>query len=355
MASTLGLVILTVVVAACGTVKQPANPCGDGNVTGDELCDEGAANGQGCCTADCTFAAPTVVCRTAESTCDVEETCDGASAACPADVTVADGTPCTGNGTNTCSAADTCAAGVCGNNDEPTGTSCAVDACHLDFCDGTAACIAAGTQTIAIIESQSGGSSQDMDVKWKAVTDALGHATTIYPQTHLDSLANLDTATILIVSSSTIVLPQNRRDTIAAFLASGRGVYLQGEYLATYEGNILFELLADGNGAGFTWGPEITGQFNAVAAGCYATTPSPAATPFNQNFAITGTATGSGVKPVQIHQQTMQPVAFSYCRPGGGLMIVKTDQDDIRVPTGSVVDVMKNILYRLSSSKNCVQ
>lgn len=136
---------------------------------------------------------------------------------------------------------------------------------------------------------------------------------------------------------------------------SGRGVYVQGEYLATYEGNITFSQIVAANGGSFTWGPNITGLFPALATGCFGTTPNVAMTAFQQNYAVTGTAVGAGVAAVQVDTATNQPVAFSYCKAGGGLVIVKTDQDDIRVPTGSVLDVMKNILYRLSYAKTCVQ
>jgi hypothetical protein len=357
MISRIGWAILLVSLVACGSVVADKPVCGDGVVTGTEKCDEGAANGQpsSCCSATCTFVAAGAICRDAAGTCDVAETCSGASGACPADAVVADGAPCTGNGANTCSLADTCMAGTCANNDKTAGTACGSDSCHFETCSGTGACPAAGAQTIAIIESSTTNSAETMDVKWKTVADGLGHTSTIYPQTQLDNLANLSTATLLIVSSGTITLSQARRDVVAAFLASGRGVYVQGEYLATYEGNVLFAQIANANGASFAWGAAISGMFNAVPDSCYATTPNAAATPFSQNFAVTGAAAGPGVHPVQLDQATSQPVAFSFCRSGGGLIIVKTDQDDIRVSTGSVPDLMTNILYRLSHSSTCLQ
>jgi hypothetical protein len=353
------LVVAVVIasITACGSVNPATTECGNGTISGAEECDEGAANGTAtsCCTATCTFVAAGVGCRASLGPCDQAEACTGASGACPADVTMPDGMPCGGNGVSACSLADTCLAGVCSDNNKAVGASCAIDACHLETCDMTGACPTFVGKTIMITDSHTGVASENMDTQWKTVADGLGHMSSILPVTTLDSLANLSTTDILIVSSGTQHLTQTQRDVVAAFVASGHGVYVQGEFQATFEGNIIFQQIANANGGAFTWGPEITGQFNSVTTGCFATTPFAAMTAFSQNFAVTGTAAGPGVTALQLDQATNQPVTFSYCKAGGGLVVVKTDQDDIRVPAGSVLDVMKNILYRLSHAKTCAQ
>jgi hypothetical protein len=78
------------------------------------------------------------ICRPAASDCDVEETCDGASAACPVDGFEPSGTPC-GSGADTdCTDPDTCdGSGACQSNHEPDGTPCTDDQL---FCTGTETC-----------------------------------------------------------------------------------------------------------------------------------------------------------------------------------------------------------------------
>ncbi|MEN8183689.1 MAG: hypothetical protein ABFS46_14265, partial [Myxococcota bacterium] len=61
--------------------------CGDGVEEGSEACDLGALNGQAgsCCSALCELVPSGTECRASAGSCDVAETCDGASAACPTD------------------------------------------------------------------------------------------------------------------------------------------------------------------------------------------------------------------------------------------------------------------------------
>lgn len=350
------LVVVLALASACGSVIKAK--CGDGMVGDGEACDEGAMNGDpsGCCSSTCTFVAAGVTCRAAQGVCDIAETCTGNAAACPGDMTMPDGMSCSGgNGVSACSAADTCKAGACVNNDIPAGAACGSDACHLEVCTASGTCPTASGLVVTITDSSTAVMSENMDLEWKSVAMAIGYVPTIVPKTNLDNLSNLTGTDILIVSSGTQALTQPERDNVAAFVASGHGVYLQGEYLATYEGNVTFAQIANANGAQFTWGADITGTFSAVPVGCFGTTPNVATTPFNQNYAVTGAAAGAGVSNVQLDQGTNQPVAFAFCRSGGGEAIVKTDQDDIRVPTGSVQDLMKNILYKLSYASTCVQ
>jgi hypothetical protein len=340
-----------VVISACGSVRDAT--CGNGQLDDGEACDEGSNNGQlgSCCTQNCEVAAPNVMCREAVGPCDVAETCTGITGACPPDEFKPDGMACAGNGVNACSAADTCVAGACSDHDMPVGTSCATGACRLERCGMGGACAMTAGQRVTIIESESELAAHDMDKKWQTIAQAVGDTATIVPQTALDDIANLKDTDILIVASSIIAVPDTRRATISAFMTSGRGVFIQGEFQATFEGNRVWETVVDGFGANFTWGAEIQNQFSTNAVGCAATTPFPVAA-ITQNFGVTGSATGAGFSVLQVAPNNVG-IAFSFCRQGGGLAIVKTDQDDIRALSPGVPELMKNMLYELSFARFC--
>ena len=265
-----------------------------------------------------------------------------------------DGTACSGNGASVCSGADTCLSGACNNNDKATGATCGSDACALETCSAAATCSTIPLQTIAIIESESvSGSTQNMDTVWQQLAQGLGHTATIYPQTELDDIDNLAGVDILIVSGFDIAVSDARQTVIAAFASAKHGVYIQGEYLSSYEGNQAFLGVVNKLGAGFTYGPDVGGDLAVVASGCYATSPNVVAT-MDQNFGESGSATSTAVTPLEVVMGTNQPVAFSYCLAGGGKVLTTSDKDNIRAQSTGVPELMKNILYRLSYPDTCM-
>lgn len=340
-------------ILGCGAVKDPG-VCGDGKVASSEECDQGAENGAttSCCSSECTLVAASVTCREAAGVCDVSEACSGVDGACPADLFVDDGTLCSGgNGANACSAADTCVAGVCSNNDRLpphvhvlrcTRHRLALDDRHHLRAGGDA-----GAGPAAAVEDAGVGAASHAG---RAIADALGHTATIVPQTTLDNIANLANTNILIVSAFEIAIPAARRATLAAFVASGRGLYVQGEFQATFEGNLVFEALLDGLGANFTWGAEVAGTLTVTATGCFGTTPN-TVPPITQNFGITGNATGAGFGVIQ--QAGITGLGFRYCRAGGGLVLTTTDKDNIRSLSMGVPELMRNMLYQLAYASTC--
>ncbi|MBK9035020.1 MAG: hypothetical protein IPL61_27780 [Myxococcales bacterium] len=387
--------VATPIDATSPDASPDAAPCGDGTVGSGEQCDLGSGNGQpgGCCTIDCQFAAATVTCRAAASSCDVAETCAGDSADCPADLFAPDDSPCVGNGASTCSAADTCQAGQCGDNDAPVDTACSDEpTCNPDVCTATGTCTdvaaasdglacaerggstccsarcsvipvggdcstcvlrARGPQRITIIESQSLNVGHNMDQRWADVATPLGHTVTIAPQTTLDDLANLATTDILIVSSGLIDLPTNRRATIDQFVSSGRGAYLQGEYQSSYATNQTLAEIVNAHGGSFTWTGTVTGfQDPVTVVGCLATTGEAAPSLTEYWYACGATASGPGVRTIQTNPAG-QAIAWSFCMPGGGLLISNTDQDFIRVPAVEAPAHMRNMLLALADAPSC--
>ena len=122
-------------------VRRVTNLCGDGIADVGEQCDLGALNGVpiGCCSATCTLRAAGEVCRGSGGSCDIAETCTGASATCPSEAVVAAGTPCRAS-TGICDPGEICtgAAAACPIDSlSAAGTVCRAG---LDSCDSSEVC-----------------------------------------------------------------------------------------------------------------------------------------------------------------------------------------------------------------------
>lgn len=356
----------------------------------DETCTGDSAE----CPAD-VLADAAQICRVAASECDIDEACTGQPGqACPADEYVADGTACAGNGEGECSGPDTCQAGVCDSADLAAGTPCGDGAgeptCNPDACDGAGACVdnapvadggacadnggdtccaAAcvpgapvpgscdpcalpdpGVLNVTIIESTSQVAGQDMDARWLAVANGLGHNATIRPQTFLDDIGNLANTDVLIVASGTIALPAGRSATIASFVQSGRGVYLQSEYQTTYSTNITYAALVNNSGGSFSWVGTVTGALEPVnVLGCMSTHPELVSPLPYYWYGATGNTTAEVVL-----EKDGQGLGWAHCASTGALVVSSTDQDWVRPananPTSEVL--LRNILTRLAFSCN---
>ena len=135
-------------IGACATpgdpnVDQIADCCGDGQVSGDEACDEGRQNGQvPCgCRSDCTLAPEASECVVSD--CEIG-VCDAAGRCVEPRLAEA-GTPCGDLTESDCTGVDTCdGAGNCVANDAPDNQACD-DGSEALGCPGlcsTGACVA---------------------------------------------------------------------------------------------------------------------------------------------------------------------------------------------------------------------
>lgn len=375
-------------LVVAGTVCRP----GSGDLCdADEVCDGSSA----ACPAD-VFADGTVECRAdadGADGCDAAEVCPGVSGqACPPDGSEPDGTACTGNGAGDCSAADTCLAGQCADNDAAAATPCGTEpTCNPEVCDGAGTCVdvaslpdgascadgggdtccagecvtglpsqgnccglpAPGVLTVDIIESLSGGFGHEMAAAWHGVAQSLGHVATIQPQSFLDDVANLANTDILVVSSGTYPLSATGVATVLSYLQSGGGVYLQGEYLTTYQTNQAFAQIVNATGGTFVWNDTVVGDLQPVQTlGCLAV--SPEVVPPLDYFWYGANATTSTAEPI-LTAAGGQEIGWSWCLPGAGngLIVHTTDQDFINNAGSEDLTFMRNVLRRLAFPQSC--
>jgi cysteine-rich repeat protein len=122
--------------------------CGNGYLTIDEECDDGNTDPGDCCSPTCQYESAETECRASAGTCDIAETCTGASADCPADTYQPGSTECRAVA-RVCDIAETCTgASVDCPADafEPVTTECrpASGVCDApDYCNGASADCAA--------------------------------------------------------------------------------------------------------------------------------------------------------------------------------------------------------------------
>ncbi len=199
---------------------------------------------------------------------------------------------------------------------------------------------------IAIIESQSFHPLQTMDVAWEEIITGMGHQATILPQSTLDDITNLNDYDALIVSSGLIATPDMHKNTIEAFVQSGRNAYIQSEFSVTHCGNVTFAQIVNNNGGSFQW---LGAQAGSVA-------PMTIAAPFNEGagtvdalFYFWYGTYGEGddtVVPFLEGQDKSWGFVFNSPNPDHGMAITTADQDWIRIRHSDLL--MENILLQLT-------
>ncbi len=203
------------------------------------------------------------------------------------------------------------------------------------------------TSNITIIESQSFNSGHAMDTIWRNVAQGLGHNAVILPQSTLDDSAFFSTTNILIISSGVISLPANRINTIKSFVMSGKNVYLQCEYLASFETNQAFATLVNSLGGTFTWGSTLNGDISPMLVlGSLSNTPNNVPSISYYWYGVYGTG-NSTIGYFMQYQGNNFGFIFTPANPNYGTIVTQTDQDWIRERTS--IPLMQNILSRLGA------
>lgn len=201
---------------------------------------------------------------------------------------------------------------------------------------------------ITIIESQSYTPGHDMDQKWQTIANSMGHTASVLPQTTLDNNGFFSSTDLLIVSSGVISLSAARVSTILLFLQSGKPVYIQSEYLASYSTNQAFASMITSMGGTFSWTTPFTGDLNPMTVlGSIAATPNVSGPIPYYWYSVAGSGDVNTIPFLQYggayHGFVYQPT-----NPGYGKLMTTTDQDWIR--TSVNVTLMENMLFHLLSS-----
>ena len=203
---------------------------------------------------------------------------------------------------------------------------------------------------VAIIESQSLHPFHIMDKNWQTTSSTMGLESTILPQSTLDDLNELENYEVLIISSGLIDIPDNRKNTIQAFLQAGKNVYLQSEYLLSNPGNQTFEYLVEQLGGQFKWNGERAGSLAPMKVESdYFKAPNDIDELSYYWFGTHGTGDAS-IQPIISHQNL--DYGFIFCPPsiGVGKLVTTSDQDWVRTLTS--LDMMKNVLNYLANEQS---
>lgn len=201
---------------------------------------------------------------------------------------------------------------------------------------------------VTIIESLTGNWWAVQDSIWKDVAVGMGYNATIVPQSTLDTITNLNTTDVLVVSSGTISQTgTNHIETIRQYVMSGRPAYIQSEYLGTFGGTITFDSVMQAVGANFSWTGTISGSLVPMnILGTFATTPNTVSVLNYFNYGYAGT--GTGVEKFLEYQGNFFGFCYSDTTCEKGTVITTSDEDwawNNQSPA-----LMGNILYRLANS-----
>jgi hypothetical protein len=201
---------------------------------------------------------------------------------------------------------------------------------------------------ITIIESQSANSGHTMDVNWLNVATLMGNSAVIEPQTTLDNTDIFDFTDILVISSGVIDIPLSRRAIIQQFIEQGGPVYIQSEYLSSYQANETFQQIVTNLGGSFSWAETVSGDLIPMNIfGTISNTPNlvPSLSYFWYG------CVGSGDATIEANMEYMgQNFGFIFTPPNSshGVVMTNSDQDWARDATEKDF-LMENILTYLSS------
>ncbi|MBL4771655.1 MAG: hypothetical protein JKY61_11070 [Planctomycetes bacterium] len=198
-----------------------------------------------------------------------------------------------------------------------------------------------GQNNVLVIESQSYQPGHTMDDQWEMLATSAGYNVTTGTQATLLNTNFYNATDVLVVASGLIALPPAARNAIEGFLVQGGNVYLQGEYLVSYETNQLFADLISLNGGTFNWQTTLSGSLAPVTVQPPFDAPGIVAT--LDSFWYGATGAGSGVTPVLI-DPSGNGIGWIYTFPSGGRLTCNTDQDWVKTAFPARLVLMGNML-----------
>lgn len=226
------------------------------------------------------------------------------------------------------------------------------------FLQGILFLLLCSTKTLAlnVLVTQSPGGVFTMPARWQSVLTGMGHTVNIQPISVLDNNSFFATTNVLIVSDGTAAYTTTQVNTIRAFLQSGKSVYLQSEYLSTYDGNEAFATIVAALGSSFTWGATQSDDQNPTVHGTFAVTNNAVPSLPYFWYGCTGTP-GSNIFPFIKSTPGSIPLGWCFCPANAsyGKLITTSDQDWIQNSATYPIatDLMENIFTHLITPGLC--
>lgn len=203
-----------------------------------------------------------------------------------------------------------------------------------------------------IIESQSLNSGHYMDAIWKTALQNLGHTANIVSAGTLDSNAFFATTDVLIIASGVNPISAGRRAMIQQYLQQGGYIYIQTEYLPSFETNQTYASIVNNTGGTFAWASQTTSGALAPmnVLGTMSNSPNPVS---SLNYFWYGNAGIGSTHITPFLERNGQFYGFIFCAPGNanGKLITTSDQD--WVINGSNPNLLVNIISEFENSFAC--
>ncbi len=191
--------------------------------------------------------------------------------------------------------------------------------------------------------------SDYMDIIWDYVAKGMGFTSTVVSVNALNSISNLSSTDILVISSAYGASSAQELQTIVDFVLDGHSVYIQSEYLKTDQGSETFDSIMQALGVDFNWTTSERGALTPMnVEGRLSTTPNNA----NSLNYFWGGLTGNGGPEIEkFLGYNENYFGFIYSDPtsSNGSVITVSDRNWIKNEPKSL-DLMENILFALCAN-----
>lgn len=197
-----------------------------------------------------------------------------------------------------------------------------------------------------------GSSIHHMDDNWLTVASGLGHTALIVPVSILNDTNFFDTTDILIVSAGIPSYTATQKANMEKFVESGKSIYIQGEYLITYDGNVIASNIINNLGGTFSWTGTVSGSLNPDVSGSLSYKNDTVTSLTYYWYGATGT-TSCDVMPF-LKTSSGSPLGWMFRPPTAayGRLIFTSDQDWVTSATTypDHIKLMKNIIRHLADA-----
>jgi gliding motility-associated-like protein len=191
-----------------------------------------------------------------------------------------------------------------------------------------------------------------MGQSWTDAVAAVGHTSEIISEAALDNTDFFPDFDALIVSTGVTAIGPAQVDVIKQFLQTGKPVYLQSEYLASYQTNIAFASLVNDLGGVFAWTDEFSGDLSPMNVSGYISSNYNIVNSFSYYWYSVSGEGNCSIYPFLDYGGGKHGFQFLPLDPSIGTLITTSDQDWVQ--SLSSPELLQNIVLSLLTPPSAI-